>query len=326
MLTVEDRAHLGALRDESRSRLREAIGPGRDVALVDAPRQRNVGDSLIFAGELAYLRGLGLRIRYLADLWTYDATRLRRALPEGPVLLHGGGNLGDLWPGHQALRERVVRELPDRRVVQLPQSVHFEDGAHAERARDVFAAHDDLHLLLRDSLSMQKAADLFPGVPATFCPDMALGWEAPSGKSAGEEVLVIARADHEAASDLGAVDHAWVDGARTRRTDWTDWNAGRVRRAQWQLLNRLGSLTLIRLNHANIANAVTLYGTSRVVVSDRLHAHVLAALLGTPHVVLDNSYRKVSTIYGDYTGQFATAHYATSVEEARELTTDLVRA
>jgi exopolysaccharide biosynthesis predicted pyruvyltransferase EpsI len=328
MLPVADRGHLGALRDQSRSRLREAIGPATDVALVDAPHQRNVGDSLILAGELAHLRTLRLRVRYLCDLWSYDAQALRKALPEGPVLLHGGGNLGDLWPGHQALRERVIRELGDRRVVQLPQSLHFQDAGRAAEAHRVLAGHPDLHLLLRDSLSMQKAADLFPGVRAEFCPDMALGWDAPSGGHVGEEVLVIARADHEAASDLGAVDGSWVAGVPTRRTDWTEWNAGPVRRVRWEALkalDRIGVRSLVRLNEANIANAVTLYGAARVVVSDRLHAHVLAAMLGVPHVVLDNSYRKVSTIFGDYTGGFSTAHYATSVGEARELATALVR-
>ncbi len=26
----------------------------------------------------------------------------------GPIFLQGGGNLGDLWPNHQAFRERVA--------------------------------------------------------------------------------------------------------------------------------------------------------------------------------------------------------------------------
>jgi pyruvyl transferase EpsO len=37
----------------------------------------------------------------------------------------------------------------------------------------------------------------------------------------------------------------------------------------------------------------TLLSSGKVVVTDRLHAHILCTLLDIPHVVLDNSYRKI---------------------------------
>jgi pyruvyl transferase EpsO len=60
-----------------------------------------------------------------------------------------------------------------------------------------------------------------------------------------------------------------------------------------------------------------MYAWARVIVVDRLHAHVLAVLLGTPHVVMDNNYRKISAIYEEYSGEFSTAHYATDIASAR---------
>jgi len=33
--------------------------------------------------------------------------------------------------------------------------------------------------------------------------------------------------------------------------------------------------------------------SGKVVITDRLHAHILCTLLDIPHVVLDNSYRKI---------------------------------
>jgi pyruvyl transferase EpsO len=39
----------------------------------------------------------------------------------------------------------------------------------------------------------------------------------------------------------------------------------------------------------------------RIVVSDRLHAHILCLLMGIPHVLVDNSYGKVKSFFAAWT-------------------------
>lgn len=53
-------------------------------------------------------------------------------------------------------------------------------------------------------------------------------------------------------------------------------------------------------------------------------SHVLAALMEIPHVLLDNSHGKMSSIYNDYTHKVPSARFATSQTEALELATDLL--
>jgi exopolysaccharide biosynthesis predicted pyruvyltransferase EpsI len=56
--------------------------------------------------------------------WTRSG-RIEATLgPDDPILLHGGGNFGDVWPGFQRFREQVIRESPNRRIIQLPQTIH----------------------------------------------------------------------------------------------------------------------------------------------------------------------------------------------------------
>ena len=249
MLTSTDAEHLEQIRDRTATVLREAIGDARDVAVLDAPNQRNVGDSLIWEGELAYLERLGLRIRYVSDLNGFDAAALRRALPrDGVVLLHGGGNFGDLWLGHQLHREQLAAELTDYRIVQLSQSIFFGDESRAAEANRIIGAHPDFRVLIRDELSMARAEKLLPDVARTYCPDMALGYQAafPEGlRRAPSEVLVIARADKESASGLRQIPQDWLSPYPVRVTDWglhrsdpLDWRVARL---------------LARLNHKLVA-------------------------------------------------------------------------
>ncbi|MBW9094147.1 polysaccharide pyruvyl transferase family protein [Microbacterium jejuense] len=346
-LNDADRSYLGGIQDATREVLRRVIGDATAVAIVDAPNQRNVGDALIWLGELDYLRSLGLKIEYVADLWSYDARALRKAMPKGVILLHGGGNFGDLWIGHQILREIVATDFPDYKIVQLPQSIHFEDTRRAMLADDVLGNHPDLTVLVRESQSHERAEQYLPNVSVEFCYDMALGWT-PSRIPDRDErgLLAIARADREASSSLDAVDQGWILGQHLTVTDWgprgmssLTWHGARSltrvhrfyararRKLPYLPLNvpdKFGTWALARTNSANVSGAIDLYSRARVIVTDRLHAHVLAALLGKPHVVLDNSYGKVSGIFEQYTGQFSTASYAADLDTARTLAASLV--
>jgi pyruvyl transferase EpsO len=76
----------------------------------------------------------------------------------------------------------------------------------------------------------------------------------------------------------------------------------------------------------NLQAGVDQFRNRKLIITDRLHAHVLASLMQIPHVVLDNSYGKVRSIYENYTHRFPTAHFAASHSEARELVTDILMA
>lgn len=344
MLNEEDATRLSTIRATTAATVRQAIGDVSEVALLDAPNQRNVGDSLIWAGELAYLKRLGVRIAYASDTRSFDEKRFRRAHPSGVVLLHGGGNFGDLWPSHQEHRESLTRALPDYRFVQLSQSIFFGSEERAAKADRIIGAHPDFQLLTRDRLSLARAERQLPSIRSAYCPDMALGWDSDlAGEEAvpREEILVIAREDKEQASGLHRVGENWIAGLKTRVTDWTsyredplDWRVARslatlnhkaiaARRKLGLPLPTLSSKrmlqTLSSINAINVWGATKLYSSARVVVVDRLHAHILALLLGIDHVVLDNNYRKLGSVFDEYTGAFTTANYATSVPEARQL-------
>lgn len=342
MRSSDDAAKLAEIRARTLAALEKVVPRGTPVAIVDAPNQRNVGDSLIWVGELAYLKVLGLEIRYVADLWTYDAAALRRSLPEGGVVLfHGGGNFGDLWIGHQLLREKVAQELTDYRIVQLPQSIYFRDPDRAALANSILSQHPDFHVLVRDSLSTLRMLEHLPNVRHSYCPDMALGWDPPARRSAPQklsDVVVLARADKEATSGLADAAVAWSSVARVEVTDWGPIG---LRAAAWKVWRRVSRLfrfyarvrrrirflpagridrsfehVITMIARVNIAGAERLYRSTSYVVVDRLHAHILAVLLEVPHTALDNSYGKVSSIFDDYSGVFSTAHYADTPDEA----------
>lgn len=172
---------------------------GGRCALLDFPAHSNVGDSAIWLGESVWLRRHRARVVYACDVETYSPGTLAARLGGGTILLHGGGNLGDLWEQHQRFRETVIRDFPDNPIVQLPQTIHFRDAERIVAAQRAFNAHRDLTLLCRDEPSLAFARAHFMG-RSMLCPDMAfaLGRLRRPGKAA-VDIVWLARTDIESA-------------------------------------------------------------------------------------------------------------------------------
>jgi exopolysaccharide biosynthesis predicted pyruvyltransferase EpsI len=325
-----------AVRERLAARIRATYGElldgVTDVALLDYPNHVNIGDAAIWAGELAVLRSLGLRVSYACDQRSYVPAHLRAALgPRTAILLHGGGNFGDLYPRHQRLRERVLADFPDRRTVQLPQSVAHAGPATAGRLRALAERHRDLHVLARDLPSQAWFAEQ-AGIDAGLCPDSALALGGLGAGVPGEGVLWLARTDPE------AVASAVEPPAGVRRGDWPHasraWDARRLGSrvasavtsaapAAGRLLWPTATRMYPRLVAERLRTGAAFVGSARVVVTDRLHAHILSLLCGVPSVLCDNSTGKVRACYEEWTGDSPLVRWGGTPAEALALAAEL---
>jgi pyruvyl transferase EpsO len=318
-------ALIGRLRDNVDHTLRPILGEAHTVALVDFPNHSNVGDSAIWLGELAYLRSLrSVSIQYTCDVNSYSRAALALHARNGVILLSGGGNLGDLWTGPQQLRERVIGDFPDTPIIQLPQSIHFQNRSALLRAKRIFESHPRLTLLARDRNSLAVARTEFRN-PSHLCPDMAfcLGrLERPCPQS--KEIVGLLRTDKESASQVAIMA---ADGIE--RVDWLVEPKTALLRLKAlvdrQLMLHPRSLSgFIRARsrvweHAarqRLSRGCRLLAAGRSVLTDRLHGHILSVLLGIPQVLLDNSTGKVRSFYETWTSSLPHVQWCSTPAEA----------
>jgi pyruvyl transferase EpsO len=293
------------------------VPPGARVALLDFPNHNNVGDNAIWLGELAWLRRREVELVYVCDLSSYCSRTLRERIGGGVILLHGGGSFGTIWPRHQAFRERIVGEFQGHRIVQLPQTVDFSDRESLQRTRKSMGGNPDLVVLARDHQSVACLSDEL-GIESRLCPDMAFALGPFDRLRPSKDVLWLARSDHESlgppAADPGegieVVD--WLRGEPGR--PWSYLLAPltvRTRLAvnaamqRWAWLRRWTSpymaATFERLAWRRFLRGRRILSRGRVVITDRLHGHILSLLLGIPHVLLDNRFGKLERFHQTFT-------------------------
>lgn len=268
------------------------------VQYLDIPVHGNIGDLLIYLGTLEFLRNNGVQITAISSIHNYTPKR------DGSIiLLHGGGNFGDLYPAHQIFREAVISENMGCRIIVLPQSIHFESEENFSRTQRILKRHQDLHICTRDNHSLAIARQFSEKV--LLLPDMAhqLYPIIPHSTLRYGATLSLLRTDKESYRESLA---------GSESGDTTDWSAlvGWSWRRRIRLAIRLlkasrimgfqsfteprfaswwegGSKRMVRM-------AISLFSQYDNVVTDRLHAHILACLMGVRSIVSDNTYGKNS--------------------------------
>lgn len=166
-------ADAGESTDDHRfDALRTAIPAGRPVVYFDYAVYGNVGDLLIHKASDVFLAANDNRIIDAFDLQNHGQA-LRRVFPRDAVLVfQGGGNMGDLFPRHDRLRLDILAAFPNHRAVIMPQTAYYRDATIRRAALAGYAAHPDLHVMLRDQRSVSDLGPALPG-PVTLMPDMA---------------------------------------------------------------------------------------------------------------------------------------------------------
>ncbi len=324
-----------AIRAELDSVLGGLLARGEEVGYVNFPNIGNPGDAAVYLGARASLARLGVRVRVVVEARTYRRADLVRWVGEsGTILIQGGGNFGDLYSKQpqQVTRRALLRDFPNGRLIQLPQSIYF----HSERRGQSFAArcrtHRDLTILVRDGASVDRAATL--GLETTLCPDAAFGLGAMARTAPVHPVAWLLRDDVERAIESPGSGSDWPTGAEQRshpgelpRAIVAVERLHRLRsrlpaRARGALANRQGR-SYDRLAEARLALALAQVGTGEALVTDRLHAHVLACMLDIPNVLLDNSYGKNRALYESWTHRYGCTAFAEDRAGAGEIAQSL---
>jgi pyruvyl transferase EpsI len=262
------------------------------VCLLNTPRHGNLGDQAIALGELLYCKDHSIPLFEFSETQLYCMLHFLRPLfrwllsKDITIYIHGGGNLGDLYPWVEAIRRDLLRTFPHHKICILPQSFYVESAASGQAMAAIYDACDDLTIHLRDEISFGLAQTYFTRCKLHLTPDAAtyLQGRFPIGASSKPPVdlLCLKRSDKENHYDAASFEAVIRELEKTWRVERSD----TVSPHEPCLLGKRRRAGAVRRKLQDCARA-------RVVVTDRFHGMVFAVLAGTPCVVLRSLDHKI---------------------------------
>lgn len=273
-----------------------------DYWLCEVPYYSNVGDALIWQGELDFLKKNSFRRKGMSS---YKSLNLPSIGKGELVLFQGGGNFGDLWKEPHVYRSKLMLNNPTCRFVVFPQTVWYDNEDNL-KADAKFYSKFNCTICARDRSSYELLQKYFKNeillVPdMAFCIDMEK-WNIKSMTTSRS--LVLKRCDKEL-SMTNALRSALSD----IDADVCDWppieNYTLVDRVGNVIRNRFRQLSFMYEPYMYyvyrpylIRSGIRLINSHTDIYTTRLHACILSLLLGKEKIVFfDNSYGKNRGFY-----------------------------
>ncbi|GAX14647.1 hypothetical protein FisN_6Lh432 [Fistulifera solaris] len=295
----------------------------RPLLIVDPAYHPNVGDSMIYKGELNFLKDVGYEDASVetcgyAQSGPFAKIKCRDYLKQYNsgstfAIWQGGGNFGDLW--YHTHRQRVASFEPLMRnnftVVAMPSSFHYDSDkvrqGDTERIRNGIAAglgHANLESEVakqesaarvvfswRERKSFEKATEEYPFATNLLVPDIAfhLGPYAQRITQQKEDlqldIVFFLRSDKE------SIISSSHDDLRTMLNDLEGGNDLRFGVVDWNTRFALWPSDDFLFTES----AIQMLSLGKVVICDRLHASILSYLSGIPFVYIDQATAKITS-------------------------------
>jgi pyruvyl transferase EpsO len=270
----------------------------RNIIYLDYPIHLNVGDLLIYKGATSFFDENGYNVVLAQSVYNFNVEEINKILEatKCSIVLHGGGNFGDLYSIHQDLRRRVFECFPEQNIVMLPQSAHYNREELIEKDKKIICNLKNTHFFARDKASSAIFNSL--EISNSLAPDMAhqLFGLIDRGHGSGGGTLRLLRKDAE----ISQFQKRLKIDSGIREIDWSDLlTANDKAIARFVKIPQKLSVgsTLSYLAWSKYADVLKnkmarYFSRYDKIYTSRLHAHILASLLSIDSEVVDNSYGK----------------------------------
>ncbi|QJX64179.1 polysaccharide pyruvyl transferase [Niallia circulans] len=271
------------------NRLKNSEKP--NILLVGTPEHGNLGDQAITFAERKFLNDNFEDFNIVELQFSevkYCKERLKNILKKRDIImLHGGGNLGIEYPAEEELRRDIINNFKNQKIILFPQTIYFEDSDNGEieleKTREIYSSHNDLTLIAREKKSYSIMKNTFKNNRVILTPDIVMYLNQSNVDANRKDVLFCFRNDVESILDENFKKQIIALLSSTHNVIISDTvvNYSIKKNKRDKELKRIWSA----------------FNNSKLVITDRLHGMVFAAITSTPCIVFSNYNHKVKGTY-----------------------------
>lgn len=266
------------------------------VILIGTPLHKNLGDHLIAKHEKEFLFNIYGKenvIEIPTEVFViFGKNIINKISTRTLIFISGGGWMGDVWEQDERCMQTIISTFKNNRVIVLPQTLYFSNEYSQssreliDSARHVYSSCKNLTLLFREENSCNVAKKLYRDTVALIklFPDMALYTNKYEKSNKKNGWILCLRDDREkVCSD--SLDNSVYALAKIH---------GKTVRISSTIANHA---VPIWLRNYRIRKKIKEFSKAELVVTDRLHGMIFAAISGTKCIAFDNQTKKVSGVY-----------------------------
>lgn len=257
------------------------------------PIHGNTGDQAIVYATNKYLRENFSEFEvieiYRNDIYKYAETLKAILGPDDFIVLIGGGNLGNLWIEEEIDRRFVIKTFKDNKIISMPQTMDFTNDEYGKReldiSREIYNSHSDLTLIAREKKSYEDMNTVFTNAKVILNPDMVLYLNNTLNFSDRKRDVIMTCLRKDKESILKDKREVLIEQLKSIHNNIVNFDT---------VLNKI---IFMEDRENELLSVWKLFSKSEVVITDRLHGMIFAAITRTPCIVARSIDHK---IFGTY--------------------------
>lgn len=261
----------------------------RKIYLIGTPIHGNLGDQAIAYAEMKFLLDNCKEFDVFEVQYNdLNLEKLNKVIGSDDLLmLHGGGNIGIEYLYEEELRRRIITTFEKQKIIIFPQTLYFGNSdlgrSELEKTRKIYNAHRDLTIIAREKVSFNIMKDIFNNNNVILTPDIVMYLNQSELIEERKDILFCLRNDKE-------------------RIVSSDFKQCLYEKLSLQN-NIIITDTVVKYHikkdkrEDELNKIWSSFRKSKLVITDRLHGMVFAAITSTPCIALSNYNQKVKGTY-----------------------------
>lgn len=263
---------------------------GIKAYLIGEPEYCNLGDHAIGISENQLLDSYGLKYLEITQSLARGLFMYKNQFLSSDILLflYGGGNMGVQYSDAEKARRCVLCNYPENKIIIFPQTIDYGNSEFGkleqENSKDIYNNCSSLCIVAREKTSYKIMKELYPSCNVIFTPDIVLSMRMKLDKFSRNGALLCLRSDVE--KSISNEDKLKIEkkvNSLFSKITYTD------------TVTKYSIDKKVRKDE--VLKKLKEFAQSKLVVTDRLHGMIFAALTGTPCIVIGNYNHKVRGEY-----------------------------
>ncbi len=264
----------------------------RKTILMGVPHHNNLGDSAIGIAEKRFIEDNFKDYKY----YELSEETLEKCIDkvkdyiddEDLIFLHGGGNLGDEYLYIEEARRKVIQLFPNNYIIMFPQTIYFSDTSKGreelEKTKQIYSKHKKLTISAREEVSYGIMKKEFQNNRVIRVLDIVTYLNKTEKRDKRKGLLFILRDDIEAK----------IDNEQKAKMDL-------VAKKYFNEISysdtARGTPILAKNRERRLEEILEKYRNAELVITDRFHGMIFAAITSTPCIALQNYNHKMKSGY-----------------------------
>lgn len=268
------------------------LGEGKKIFYFMLPTHGNLGDQAIAVATLKMLKEqfCDFNVVTINDVDTfkciYDIKKIIK--PSDIIFLHGGGNVGDLYPINERQRTQIIKNFSNNKIVIMTQTAYFSSSLQGRiqlrRSTKIYNSHKDLIIFAREKKTYEFMKKKFYNANIKLIPDIVFYLSSENNKVRGGRNFITSCIRSDKESIIKSPFNILLDIDKLDNEFFVyDTYVPRIVDEHTRVIE--------------VNSLMNQFRRSKMVLTDRMHGMVISAITGTPCIVTNSLDDKIVGTY-----------------------------